>query len=175
MDGAASMTGKYSSVVSRIKNVANIRFVHIHCIIHKQHLVAKKMSPDLNKVLTEAVKIINFIKCNAINSRLFLILCEEMGSEHSHLLMHTEVRWLSRGRVLNRFVELRKEIELFLIQKKSNYISIIQNTEWIAKYIYLSDIFNLINTLNLSLQVPLTTIFTMLNKVYAFKKKYSCG
>ncbi|XP_060870180.1 zinc finger MYM-type protein 6-like [Metopolophium dirhodum] len=95
-DGAASMTGKYSGVVSRIKNVANLHFVHIHCIIHRQHLVAKKMSPDLNEVLTEAVKIINFIKCNALNSRLFLILCEEMGSEHSHLLMHVEVRWLSR-------------------------------------------------------------------------------
>lgn len=68
-DGAASMTGKYSGVVSRIKNVANLHFVHIHCIIHRQHLVAKKMSPDLNEVLTEAVKIINFIKCNALNSR----------------------------------------------------------------------------------------------------------
>jgi len=28
----------------------------------------------------------------------------------------------------------------------------------------------MINTLNLSLQGPLTTIFTMYNKVYAFKK-----
>lgn len=71
------------------------------------------MSPDLNEVLTEAVQIINFIKRNALNSRLFLILCEEMGSEHSHLLMHAEVRWLSRGRVLNRFVELRKKLNYF--------------------------------------------------------------
>lgn len=38
-----------------------------------------------------------------------------MGTEHSRLFMHAEVRWLSRGRVLARFVELSKEIELFLI------------------------------------------------------------
>lgn len=68
-DGAASMNGKYSGVVSRIKNLANFHFVPIHCIIHRQHLVVKKMSPDLNEVLTEAVKIINFIKCNALNFR----------------------------------------------------------------------------------------------------------
>lgn len=91
-DGAASMTGKYSGVVSHIKNAAKKDILHIHCIIHRQHLVAKKMSPDLNEVLTQAVKIINFIKSNALNSRLFLVLCEEMGSEHSHLLMHAEVR-----------------------------------------------------------------------------------
>lgn len=103
------------------------------------------MSPDLNKVSIEALKIINFIKCNALNSRLFLILCKKMGSEHSHLLVHTEVRWLSCGRVLNRFDELTKEIELFLIQNKSNYISVVQNTGWIAKCIYLSDIFIITN------------------------------
>jgi hypothetical protein len=89
-DGATSMTRKHSVVVFKIKNVANKHFIHIHCTIHKQHLVAKKMLPDLNEVLTEAViKIINFIKCNVFNSRLFLILSEEVGSEHCHLLIHT--------------------------------------------------------------------------------------
>ncbi|XP_060864875.1 zinc finger MYM-type protein 6-like [Metopolophium dirhodum] len=57
-----------------------------------QHLVVKKNSPDLNEGLIEVVKIINFIKSIALNSSLFSILCEEMGSEHSHLLMHAEVR-----------------------------------------------------------------------------------
>lgn len=66
------------------------------------------MSQDLYEVLTEKVKILNFIKCNALNSRLFSILCEEIGSEHSHLLMHAEVWWLSHGRVLARVIELRK-------------------------------------------------------------------
>jgi hypothetical protein len=51
----------------------------------------------LKTVLAEAVKVVNFIKSRATNSRLFLILCNEMGSEHDKLLLHTEVRWLLRG------------------------------------------------------------------------------
>ena len=46
-----------------------------------------------------------------------------------------------------------------------------KNTVWITKVAYLSDIFNIINTLNLSLQRPPITVFTMYNKVYALKKK----
>jgi len=129
------------------------------------------MSSDLNGVLTETVKIINFIKYNTLNSRLFLILCEEMGSVYFISLIHAEDRWLSRGRVMVRFIELRKEIELFLIQKKSNYILIMQNAELIAKCTYLFDIFNIINILYLSVQGSLTTIFTIYNKVNAIKKK----
>ncbi|XP_053117964.1 zinc finger MYM-type protein 6-like [Hemicordylus capensis] len=172
-DGAASMLGKHSGVLAKIRAVASENMVHSHCLIHRQHLAAKKMSPDLHEVLAQAVKIINFIKCNALNSRLFTILCDEMGSEHKHLLLHAEVRWLSRGKVLTRLFELRKEIKMFLMQKKcdSSYITCLQNADWIAKVAYLSDIFNAINSLNLSLQGPLATIFTMGNKISAFKKK----
>jgi hypothetical protein len=38
-----------------------------------------------------------------------------MGSDHDKLL-YVEVRWLSRGRLLHRLVELKEE-ELFLIEE----------------------------------------------------------
>ena len=78
------------------------------------------MAPELSEVLSQSVKIINYIKNSALNTRLLKALCDEMGSDHQNLLFHSEVRWLSRGEFLKRLYELRKEVELFLIDKKSD-------------------------------------------------------
>ena len=43
-----------------------------------------------------------------------------MSSDHQNLLFYLEVRWLSRGEVLKRLYELRTEVELFVIDKKSD-------------------------------------------------------
>jgi hypothetical protein len=58
------------------------------------------MPKTLIDVLAQIVKIINYIKLIALNSRLLKTLCLEMDSFHQSLLKHTEVRWLSRGRCL---------------------------------------------------------------------------
>lgn len=42
---------------------------------------------------------------------------------------------------------------------------------WVQKLAYLCDIFNLLNELNLSLQGKMTTVFTLADKVSAFKDK----
>ena len=64
--------------------------------------LSEKMSPELKDVLQDVIKIINHIKVHALNSRLFMQLCEEMDAEHTRLLLYTEVRWLSKGRSLVR-------------------------------------------------------------------------
>ena len=94
-----------------------------------------------------------------------------MGSGHQNLLFHSEVRLLSRGEVLKRLYELRKEVELFLIDKKSDLPHYFQDKKWIARLAYLSDIFSYINELNLKLKGPDTTIFNAQNKIESFKKK----
>lgn len=167
-DGAGNMTGRHSGVVKRIKDVAHPELKSTHCIIHREHLAAKKMSVELNKVLTQSVSAVNAIKTSALNTRLFTILCEEMGSGHSHLLLHAEVRWLSRGKVLKRLFELREETKIFLTEKKSLLGNLFDDTEWLAKLAYLADIFSLVNELNLSLQGKMTTIFNLSNKMEAF-------
>jgi hypothetical protein len=63
------------------------------------------MPAILKTVQTEAVKVANLIKSRETNSRLFSILCNEMGSEHDKLLLRTEVSWLSRGNVLSRLFD----------------------------------------------------------------------
>ncbi|KAK1332829.1 hypothetical protein QTO34_006360 [Cnephaeus nilssonii] len=58
-------------------------------IIHREQLAVKKMSPELHEVLSDVIKIINEIRHKALNSRIFEALCEEMGSQYTHLL-HAE-------------------------------------------------------------------------------------
>ncbi|XP_055110638.1 zinc finger MYM-type protein 6 isoform X1 [Symphalangus syndactylus] len=170
-DGAASMTGRYSGLKAKIQEVAMNTAAFTHCFIHRERLVTEKLSPCLHKILLQSAQILSFIKSNALNSRMLTILCEEVGSEHVSLPLHAEVRWISRGRMLKRLFELRHEIEIFLSQKHSDLAKYFHDEEWVAKLAYLSDIFSLINELNLSLQGTLTTFFNLCNKIDVFKRK----
>jgi hypothetical protein len=106
--GAASMTGHLSGVVTKVKDVGHPDILFTHCIIHREQLAAKRMSPELHEVLSDVIKIINEIRHKALNSRIFEALCEEIGSQYTHLLLHAEVRWLSRGNILTRLFDLRQ-------------------------------------------------------------------
>ncbi|KAF6346063.1 hypothetical protein mRhiFer1_018693 [Rhinolophus ferrumequinum] len=170
-DGAVSMTGRYSGLKEKIQEVAMNTVAFTHCFIHREHLAAEKLSPCLHEILLQSAQILSFIKSNALNSRMLTILCEEMGSEHVNLPLHAEVRWISRGRILKRLFELRHEIEIFLNQKHSDLAKYFVDEEWVAKLAYLSDIFSLINELNLSLQGTMTTLFNLYNKMDVFKEK----
>ncbi|XP_007948595.1 zinc finger MYM-type protein 6 [Orycteropus afer afer] len=170
-DGAASMTGRCSGLRAKIQEVAMNTVAFTHCLIHREHLAAEKLSPYLHEILLQSAQILSFIKSNAFNSRMLTILCEEMGCEHVNLPLRAEVRWISRGRILTRLFELRHEIEMFLNQKHSDLAKCFHNEEWVAKLAYLSDIFSLINELISSLQGTMTTLFSLYNKVDTFKKK----
>jgi len=95
---------------------------------------------DLNEVLQTVVKMVNFIKSKPLKSRLFNNLCSAMDNEHTQLLFHTEIRWLSRGRVLQRFYELREELLLFFTCKESQYADFLSDDSWCAKVAFLANI-----------------------------------
>ncbi|XP_033226014.1 protein FAM200A-like [Belonocnema kinseyi] len=116
-DGASSMTGINVGFVKYFKVVAPNSSWY-HCIIHKYALAAKSMPALLKEVMDDSVKIVNLIKSSSLNSRLFAVLSEELGAEFSQLLYHTDVRWLSRGKVLNRVFCLKDEIYIFLSDSK---------------------------------------------------------
>jgi zinc finger BED domain-containing protein 5/7/8/9 len=170
-DGAAAMTGRHLGVVSRIKKIANPNMMATHCFIHREQLASKEMCPELHEVVLVSAKIINFIKANALNSRLFSALCEEVGADHTSLLLHTEVRWLSRGRMFARLLELKTEVGVFLSDKKSCLANYFDDMNWIAKLSYLADIFSILNQLNLSMQGNQSNIFSMQDKIEAMKMK----
>ena len=71
-------------------------------VLYRFALCAKVLPPELLSCLQQIVKIVNFVKTSALNTRLFARLCADLGSDHTCLLFHTEVRWLSRGNMTRR-------------------------------------------------------------------------
>lgn len=63
------------------------------------------------------VSCVNFIRAHALNHRQFQEFLSELNVDYEDVLYHTEVRWLSRGRVLKRFYELLPQITTFLVSK----------------------------------------------------------
>ena len=101
-DGAPSMMGRYCGFMAFLK-AASPNVLTIHCVIHRQHLVAKNMSSRLNFSLKTVIKAVNKIKAHALNTHLFKQLCNENDEAFERLLLHTEVRWLSKGNCLAQF------------------------------------------------------------------------
>lgn len=129
------------------------------------------MVPVLHETLKDVVKVVNYIKRSAKNTWCFQQLCKDLGSEHVQILYHAEVRWLSRGKVLSRFYELRAEITAFLSENNSPLVDLFSNDVWLAQVAYLADIFERLNTLNVSMQGRGHNIFEQSEKIEAFKKK----
>ncbi|KAG8236891.1 hypothetical protein J437_LFUL018927, partial [Ladona fulva] len=76
-----------------------------------------------------------------------------MNSDHEVILFDTAVRWLSKGNVVGRVLELNNDIKQFLeIEGKHEFMSNFIDETWIQRVAYLSDILDQLNKLNLKLQ-----------------------
>nr|XP_042717488.1 protein ZBED8-like [Chrysemys picta bellii] len=148
-DGAPAMIGRYKGFLAYFKKAVPNVFA-VHCVIHRQHLVAKNLSEHLHRSLHYVIKAINKIRSNSLNDRLFGQLCIENDEEFSRLLLHTEVRCLSKGACLDRFYKLFDSVLEFLENKddalRANLIDSKNDTA------YLTDLFNKFNETNLQLQ-----------------------
>lgn len=169
-DGCPSMMGKFKGFIAHAKK-QNPEIIFTHCFLHRQVLMAKTLGSDLKVVMDNIVNMINFIKSRPLKSRIFSKICEEMGAQHLGLLLHTEVRWLSRGKILDRAFELKEEMSSLFKEENDNFYELLNDNIWCAKLAYLADIFEYLNRLNLSLQGQNDNILTSCDKLKAFKEK----
>lgn len=100
-------------------------------------------------VLNVAIKIENCTKSNAIESILFELMCEYMGSHYYYILQHAELRSSSSGSAFTGRIELRTEIAAFLMDQNAQLLNDVDDT--LFKLSYFPDKINNMNEINLSL------------------------
>ena len=124
-----------------------------HCVIHSEALASKTLTAAMKDKLAIAIRVVNFIKASATNTRLFNYVCKEMDSTYETLLFHKSVRWLSKGHMLARVYDMKEEVKRFLESHgKQDLLLSFTSEEFQLTLAYLVDIFGSLNHLNLLLQ-----------------------
>lgn len=167
-DGAPAMVGRYRGFISHLKRIIP-EVTAIHCVIHRQHLVAKNLSNRLHQSLQFVINAVNKIRSNALNTRLFAQLCDENDEDFQRLLLHTEVRWLSKGACLTRFYSLFESVLEFLESKDPDLKENLINLK--ADIAYLTDLFQKFNDINLQLQGDSLNLIKTKSVISAFLGK----
>ena len=165
------MFGANSGLISLVKQ-NNPAIQGTHCMIHKAALVSKTIPKRLHERMCVVIKVVNYVKSLAFNTRLFSKLCKDMDADHTALLYHTQVRWLSKGNMLSRIFELREEVKLFLVAKqKHDLLLAFGGDEFSTHLAYLADIFEAVRQLNQTLQDSRTNIIVHSDAITAFVVK----
>ncbi len=141
-------------------------FLSYHCIIHQQVLASKRL--NTKEIMDIAFKIVNSIRGSALKRRLFQLQLDEGQPE---LLLHTDVRWLSRSKFLQRFRDLLTEIKKFLEEQDQECANLNDET-WLSDLAFLTDFTSKLSNLNLELQGKNKTIIEMISSINAYKAKF---
>ena len=90
-DGVRAMSGCFGGLRTLAEGVA-VNAKCTHCVIHREALVSRQLSDDLNGVFEAVVKTVYFIKARPLKARLFQRLCDELGAERNNLLFYCNAR-----------------------------------------------------------------------------------
>lgn len=107
--------------------------------------------------------------------RRFITFLDEVDAVYGDLQMHTEIRWMSRGKCLERFFALRSEIPVFLENSVSGdtsaYCRKLKDTQFLCDMAFLTDITSHLNHLNTRLQGRDQTVCDLYAHMTAFHRK----
>ena len=90
----------------------NSDVISTHCFIYSELLISKSHGDELKKVFNDITRMVNFIKQKPVHFRMLKRLCENL-EKRINLLLHTEIRWLSRARVPNRVCEKKDKLHIY--------------------------------------------------------------
>uniref|UniRef100_A0A4W6C6Q1 SPIN-DOC-like zinc-finger domain-containing protein n=1 Tax=Lates calcarifer TaxID=8187 RepID=A0A4W6C6Q1_LATCA len=169
-DGALCMLGTNKGFVALLREHENRPILSFHCILHQEALCAQMCDGQLGEVMSLVIRLINFIVARALNDRQFKTLLDEVGNNYHSLLLHSNVHWLSRGKVLSRFAACLNEIRTFLEMKGIEHPELAE-TEWLLKFYYLVDMTEHLNQLNVKMQGIGNTVLSLQQAVFAFENK----
>ncbi|RVE42541.1 hypothetical protein evm_012821 [Chilo suppressalis] len=163
-DGAPAMTGIHNGFIALCRKDEDFPdFISYHCIIHQQVLASKRL--NTKHVMDISFKIVNSIKGKSLQRRLFK---QQLDEKEPELAMHTDVRWLSRGKFLQRFRDLLDEIIKFLDERGDDCQQLC-DLDWQCDLAFLADFTGKLSTLNLNLQGKNKTLTEMMSSIAAFQ------
>lgn len=168
-DGVPAMIGRENGFITLCRKDNSFpKFLSYHCAIHKESLCGNFLI--MNNVMKTVIKIVNKVIAHAIERCLFRALTDELDYQYGDLLLHTEVRWLSRGKVLQRFQELLPALVEFLKEQGESFREL-EDPVWLQDFAFLTDITEKLNILNLQLQGKDKDIGGTISDVASFSKK----
>jgi hypothetical protein len=88
-DGAKGITGKKSGLTLKLKPICQLLYGHTASYTDMLSL-QRRCRLIYTNLLSEAIKIVNFIKSRPLQSRLISTLCEEMVANHTLFVLHTK-------------------------------------------------------------------------------------
>ena len=97
------------------------------------------------------IKAVNFIQARGLNHRQLPKFLEDLDTKYQDLAYFSDVRWLSKDSMLQRFYELRKEVVLYL-KSKGQPMAEMKDESWVSDLAFLIDTTTRMNELNTKLQ-----------------------
>jgi len=167
---APSMVGRQQGLANLLQleasKVGNDTVMQFHC--KKENLCAKSLK--MQYVMSVVNKTVNFIRSKGLRHGEFQELLHSMDADFDDIPYYTEVRWLSRGKMLKQVFELKDAIQTFM-ETKGHSVDEFMKEEWIEDFAFLVDITTQLYELNSRLQSKGQLIHSVFDHVNAFAVK----
>ena len=164
-DGGSNLKGKKIGFINLLKehmtkNKIKNELKSFHCLLHQENLIAKHI--EFNSVMEIIKEVLKKFNKKPKLTREFRLFLKSKNCKFTGLVNFTEIRWLSKGKSLERFLKLLNYLTEFLKEKDLNKLEF-SDKKWIFDLAFLVDLTKFFNRINLSLQGKNKFIIDMFN------------